>query len=119
MLPLSFKEYVSAYSNKSNTAELYMNYLQNSSFPGTLEIVRGKDIRTYLEGIYNTVLLKDIVTRRKISDVSILQSIVEFMFDNIGNLCSTTKIANSMTSKGRKISVPTVESYLSALCDAL
>lgn len=47
-----------------------------------------------------------------------LESVVEFMFDNIGNMCSSTKIANSMTSKGRKISVPTVESYLSALCDS-
>ena len=47
-----------------------------------------------------------------------LESIIEFMFDNIGNLCSTTKIANAMTSAGRKISVPTVESYLAALADS-
>lgn len=94
-----------------------MNYLQNSSFPGTLELTRKQDIRTYLEGIYNTILMKDIVTRKKISNPSMLQSVVEFMFDNIGNLCSSTKIANTMTSQGRKISVPTVESYLLALCD--
>lgn len=118
MLPLSFKEYISAYPNNTNNAELYMNYLQNSSFPGTLEIVRKKDIRTYLEGIYNTVLLKDIVTRKKISDTLILQSAVEFIFDNIGNLCSSTKISNTMTSMGRKVSVPTVESYINALCDS-
>ena len=95
-----------------------MNYLQNSSFPGTLELARKQDIRVYLEGIYNTILLKDIVTRKKISDPSMLQSVVEFMFDNIGNMCSSTKIANAMTSSGRKISVPTVENYLSALCDS-
>ena len=118
MQPLSFSEYVSAYPNNSNLAGLYMNYLQNSSFPGTLELERKKDIRTYLEGIYNTILLKDIVTRKKVSDPSMLQSVVEFVFDNIGNLCSSTKIANAMTSSGRKISVPTVESYLSALADS-
>lgn len=118
MLPLSFKEYVSAYPDNTNTAALFMNYLQNSSFPGTLELTRKQDIRTYLEGIYNTILMKDIVTRKKISDPSMLQSVVEFMFDNIGNLCSSTKIANTMTSQGRKISVPTVESYLLALCDS-
>ncbi|QAT40671.1 ATP-binding protein [Clostridium sp. JN-9] len=118
MLPLSFKEYVSAYPNNTNMAALYMNYLQNSSFPGTLEFTRKQDIRTYLEGIYNTILIKDIVTRKKISDPSMLQSVVEFMFDNIGNMCSSTKIANAMTSSGRKISVPTVESYLSALTDS-
>lgn len=118
MQPLSFKEYASAYPNNTNMSTVYMNYLQNSSFPGTLELSRKKDIRTYLEGIYSTILLKDIVTRKKIADPSMLQSVVEFIFDNIGNMCSSTKIANSMTSLGRKISVPTVESYLSALADS-
>ena len=118
MFPLSFKEYISAYPGNTNTGALYMNYLQNSSFPGTLELARKQDIRVYLEGIYNTILLKDIVTRKKISDPSMLQSVVEFMFDNIGNMYSSTKIANAMTSSGRKISVPTVENYLSALCDS-
>ena len=118
MLPLSFKEYISAYPGNTNTGALYMNYLQNSSFPGALELARKQDIRVYLEGIYNTILLKDIVTRKKISDPFMLQSVVEFMFDNIGNMCSSTKIANAMTSSGRKISVPTVENYLSALCDS-
>ena len=118
MFPLSFKEYISAYPGNTNTGALYMNYLQNSSFPGTLELARKQDIRVYLEGIYNTILLKDIVTRKKLSDPSMLQSVVEFMFDNIGNMYSSTKIANAMTSSGRKISVPTVENYLSALCDS-
>lgn len=118
MLPLSFKEYVSAFPDNKNTAELYMNYLINSSFPGTLELERKQDIHAYLEGIYNTVLFKDIMTRKKISDATMLESIIAFMFDNIGNLCSSNKIANAMTSAGRKISVPTVESYLSALTDS-
>lgn len=118
MLPLSLKEYISAFPNNTNVAALYMNYLSNSSFPGTLELERKQDIRAYLEGIYNTILLKDIVTRKKIADPTMLESIVEFMFDNIGNMSSATKIANSMTSAGRKISVPTVESYLSALIDS-
>lgn len=118
MLPLSFKEYVSAFPENSNTSMLYSNYLMNSSFPGTLEFTRKKDIRTYLEGIYNTILMKDIVTRKKISDPAMLENVIEFIFDNIGNLCSTTKIANAMTSAGKKISVPTVESYLSALADS-
>lgn len=118
MLPLSFKEYVSFFSDQSGTAQLYMKYLTNSSFPGTLELVRKQDIRVYLEGIYNTILIKDIVTRKKISDPSMLESVVEFMFDNIGNICSSTKIANTMSTAGRKISVPTVENYLSALTDS-
>ena len=118
MITLSFKEYVLANPGNTNTAALYVDYLSKSSFPGTLELERKQDIRVYLEGIYNTILLKDIVTRKKIADPAMLESILEFVFDYIGNMTSSTKIANSMTSFGRKISVPTVESYLSALLDS-
>lgn len=118
MLPLSFKEYASAFLEDTNISMLYMNYLTNSSFPGTLEFSRKKDIRAYLEGIYNTILMKDVVTRKKIADPAMLQNVIEFIFDNIGNLCSSTKIANAMTSAGKKISVPTVESYIGALKDS-
>lgn len=118
MLPLSFKEYVSVFNDNRNLGELYSNYLQNGSFPGTLELTNRRDIRTYLDGIYSSILLKDIVTRNNISNPSMLESVVLFMFDNIGNICSSTKIAGTMTSSGRKISVPTVESYLSALVDS-
>lgn len=95
-----------------------MDYLTNSSFPGTLELIRKQDIRMYLEGIYTSIVLKDIVSRKRIADVSMLESVIRYMFDNIGNLCSSTKIANTMTSAGRKISVRTVEAYLEALTDS-
>ena len=58
------------------------------------------------------------MTRRKITDATMLESVIGFLFDNIGNICSARKIANTMTSKGRKISVPTVENYISALTDS-
>lgn len=118
MLPLSFKEYVSAFPEDRNIDRLYQNYIHNSSFPYTLELSRQKDIRQYLEGIFNSIVLKDIVARRRFPDIAMLQSVVRFMFDNIGNLCSTKKIADTMTSAGRKITVHTVESYLTALTDS-
>lgn len=79
---------------------------------------RQKDIRQYLADIMDSIVLKDIVARKRFPDISMLQSVVRFLFDNIGNLCSTKKIADTMTSAGRKISVHTVESYLSALTDS-
>lgn len=117
MLPLSFKEYISAFDN-SNLQQLYMNYLVNSSFPGTLELNRKQDIRAYLDGIYNTVILKDVISRKKITNPVVLDKIVRFIFDNIGNPVSATKISNTLVSQGQKVSVPTVESYLNALCDS-
>ena len=118
MLPLSFKEYVSAFPEDSNMDRLYMDYIQKSSFPYALELTRPKDIRLYLQGIYDTIVLKDIVARRRFPDVEMLQSVVRFMFHNIGNLNSTKKIADTMTGAGRKISVHTVESYLTALTES-
>lgn len=119
MLPLSFKEYVSYFNDKTDLARKYTDYLINSSFPYTLEL-NGlkKNIREYLGGIYSTVVLKDIIARKNINDVFMLESIIRFMFHNIGNLCSIKKIADTMTSDGRKITSPTVENYLSALVDS-
>ena len=117
MLPLSFKEYVSNFPADTNLERLYADYTQNSAFPYALEIAKPKDRRQYLQGIYDTIVLKDIVARKKFPDAAMLKSVVRYMFDNIGNLCSTKSIADTMTSAGRKISVHTVESYLSALTD--
>lgn len=118
MLPLSFKEYVSVFPNDASVERLYADYVQNSSFPYALEFTKPKDRRLYLQGIYDTIVLKDIVARRRFPDMEMLQSVVRFMFHNIGNLSSTKRIADTMTSAGRKISVHTVESYLSALTDS-
>lgn len=118
MMPLSFKEYMSSVSEQTDTLKKYNNYLVNSSFPYTLQLKTKREIHAYLDGIYNSIVLKDVVTRKRISDVSMLESVIRFMFDNIGNLCSPKKIADTLTSFGRKISVHTVETYLSALCDS-
>ncbi|MDR1168625.1 MAG: ATP-binding protein [Heliobacteriaceae bacterium] len=117
MLPLSFKEYLSALPDKIDLPAKYTQYLTHSSFPYTLEL--GNDeIRTYLDGIYNTVILKDVVQRKNIADVSGLENIIKFMFDNIGNITSPKKISDTLGSSGRKISNHTVENYLSALIDS-
>lgn len=115
MLPLSFKEYVNASKETLSVERKYQNYLHHSSFPYTLELDRVKDINQYLEAIYDSIVLKDIISRRNITDVEMLKSLVRFMFDNIGNLCSVKKIADTMTSAGRTIGIHTVERYLDAI----
>lgn len=117
MLPLSFKEYIS-YLGENDLLIKYNNYITKGSFPYILQLDSDKEIKSYLEGIYNTIVIKDIVSRKKITDVLMLESVIKFMFDNIGSLYSSNKIANTMTSNGRAISVPTIESYLQALVDS-
>ncbi len=118
MLPLSFREYISALEDETDLQMKFQRYIQNGSFPYILQLSHRRDIHAYLDGIYTSIVLKDIVARHRISDAGMLDSVIRFMFDNIGNLCSATKIANTMTSYGRKISAPTVENYLSALVDS-
>ena len=117
MLPLSFKEYISVVGN-TDIQKKYVDYITNSSFPYTLKLTNSKDIRMYLDGLYNTIIVNDIAERKEISDIAMLKDVIKFMFDNVGNLCSSTSIANTMTSKGRKISVPTIEKYLKALVES-
>ena len=117
MLPLSFKEYIS-YVGDTEIEKKYIDYITKSSFPYTLMLNTTKDIKMYLDGLYNTVIVNDIAERKEIADIGMLKDVIKFMFDNIGNLCSSTNIANTMTSNGRKISVPTIEKYLEALVEA-
>lgn len=119
MLPLSFAEYVSAFPGQTNLEGLYRNYVYNSSFPYTVQLNNRRNIHEYLDGLFNTVVLNDIVERKSIQDPGMLKSVIRFMFDNIGNLCSAKKIADAMTSAGRKISNHTVENYLEGLTDSL
>ena len=119
MLPLSFREYVLATGGQSDLAGSYRAYLQGSSFPYALEL-QGQPaaLRAYLEGVYNTIVVKDISARKKISDPLMLESITRFVFDSIGSPLSTKKIADAMTSAGRKIDVKTVERYLEGLMES-
>ena len=131
MLPLSFKEYYQAkleyekLEQKENRIsktliQYYNEYIVNSSFPYTLQLDSDlKNIHEYLSGIYNSVLLKDIVSRLKISDVMRLESVVKYIFDNIGNLTSLSKIGNTLTSMGRKTDAKTIEKYIRGLTDSL
>lgn len=119
MLPLSFKEYVSSTGNNGELSRKYAEYLENSSFPYALELKgQPKEIKDYLDGIYNTIVVKDVAYRKRFPDTMMLESVARFVFDNIGNPLSTKKIADTMTSYGRKIDVKTVEKYLDALMES-
>jgi len=116
MLPLSFKEYCLAKGGFEDRITRYTEYLVSSSFPYALALDSEPNIiRDYLESIYNTIVIKDIMNRKQVTDSMMLQSVLKFIFDNIGNPFSTKKIADTMTSDGRKIDSKTIEKYLTAL----
>ena len=117
MLPLSFREYVAGTDGGQNLQQAYSDYIGKSSFPYALALDSSAQIVDYLNSVYNTIVVKDIMARKKLSDVMMLESVIRFVADNIGNILSTKRIADIMTADGRKIDQKTVERYLSALCE--
>lgn len=120
MLPFSFKEYYEATKSSGKTKkELFDNYLKYGSFPYVAYLENDeKIIHQYIEGIYNTILIKDVATREKINDISLLENILKTVASSIGSPISTKKISDTLVSAGRKISPNTVETYLRALTDS-
>lgn len=117
MLPLSFKEYKEVYKIENNDI-LYQKYISAGSFPYVINLETEDDISLYLSSIYNDLIIKDVMTRKSITDEAMLRSVATFALDNIGNLLSSNNIANTMISDGRQINVRTVEKYLDGLVES-
>ena len=117
MLPLSFKEYKDAYKDLNND-ELYQKYISYGSLPYTTSLDTEDDVSMYLSSIYNDIIIKDVMARKKIQDETMLRSVANFTMDNIGNLVSTNNIANTMANEGRDINVRTVERYLEGFTES-
>jgi predicted AAA+ superfamily ATPase len=118
MLPLSFSEFSDAVniSDKYDRFNLYMNM---GAFPYAARFTDNSLAHSqYLEGIYNTVLVKDVMTNKGLKDIVLLKSIASFLASNVGSPVSAHKIANTLSSSGRPTSSNTVEIYLESLCDA-
>lgn len=119
--PLTFKEYLTfAATNPEEAAfnkqEHFRNYLRFGGLPG-IHQMKWDSVRIYqyLTDIYNSVLLKDVISRNKIRDTALLERIVLYLMDNIGNTFSAKTITDFLKSQGRKLSTETVYNYLQAL----
>ena len=128
MLPFSFSEYYTAYSN-DNPDTLFARYMHDGGFPYLTQV--GHDtgqIDTYLEGIYNTIIIKDIEMReqrrisaqdkRRVSDFSLLRDVARFLASSIGNPISFKSITDYIISSGRRVSQNTVSDYVKMLREA-
>jgi len=118
MLPLSFKEFVefNNYDENKDKEKYFDEYLKIGGFPGISLVKNNEDIiDSYLSGILNTVIVKDVVQRNDVRDVSLLENLIKFLADNIGNPLSIKKISDYLTSAGRKTSSETIDNYIKML----
>lgn len=123
MMPLSFREFcegLEGFGRELSLAEKFNQYILTGSFPYVLKYGYGEqEAKEYMNGIYNTILLNDIVKRLRIADVNMLEAVTRFLMHNIGNRTSPTTIANTMTSGQKKIDQKTVDRYIRGLTDSL
>ncbi len=119
--PLSFNEYLLFAETNEDERDLsnqehFVNYLKFGGLPGIHQMKWDESrIVQYLTDIYNSVLLKDVISRNKIRDTALLESIVHYLMDNVGNTFSAKTISDFLKSQGRKLSTETVYNYIDAL----
>lgn len=127
MLPLSFAEFCQI-KESGDKNELFAEYMKNGGLPYITNLGDDSEkIDTYLEGIYNTIIVKDIEERqkrresdpdkRKVTDIALLKNISRFLAGSIGSPISVKSIADYVTSSGRKVSQNTVDDYVEALTE--
>jgi len=118
MLPLSFAEFSEAVKTPDKR-ERFNQYMNMGAFPYAARFVDNSLAHSqYLEGIYNTVLVRDVMTREGLNDITLVKSIAGFLASNVGSPVSAKKIADTLTSNGRPTGSATVDTYLAALTDA-
>ena len=124
MLPFSFREYIAQTGLPKE--EAFAEFMKTGGIPYVAAMNRTDEkVDQYLEGIYNTVIVKDIEQRqlrkekegntRKITDIALLKNIARYLASVIGSPVSMKSITNYLTSSGRKISQNTVSDYVDAL----
>ena len=120
MLPLSFKEYVSVFDENVDKQEKLLDYFKYGSLPQTVQLFKIDSdlIDGYLDGVFSTVIYKDVMKKKNINNKMLLESIIKYIFSNIGSPISTKKISDTLTSMNRATSNHTVENYISALLEA-
>lgn len=121
MQPLSFKEYLdfNNFVKTDNVDQLFESYLEFGGLPTVVELKDLPDtIAPFLTGIYNTVIMKDVIQRNNVRDAVLLESVLKFVAANIGSIISTKKISDYLTSSGRKTTSDTIDNYLKMLENA-
>ena len=120
MLPLSFKEYMSVFEDKTDLSKKFRTYLEFSSFPQVVELYKANpdNIDLFLDGIYNTILFKDVMQRKGITDKNVLERVIKYIYDNIGNRTSIKNISDNIEGLEKNSSYNTVSNYVQALVDS-
>ncbi|MCD6151960.1 MAG: ATP-binding protein [Deltaproteobacteria bacterium] len=115
---LGFREFLDFMGRKEAEAHnAFPLYLRYGGFPALPHFdLDAEVVYQYVSALYNTILLKDVVKRYRVRNITLLENITKYAFDNIGNIFSAKKVSDYIKSQKLSISVETVQNYLSYLC---
>ncbi|MHB9782474.1 ATP-binding protein [Streptococcus sp. 10F2] len=119
VLPLSFSEYVAGREEDSLSPSQLFNAYLFSAFPYLLQTESYRERIEYLQGLYSTILLNDVLPRAGAASPDLLERLARTLLSSMGSPISTNKIRNTLISQGVKVSNTTLEGYLDALLDSL
>ncbi len=117
--PLSYKEVLELLGKSKSTDEIFEDYMKWGSLPNRFDFKREEAIKNYLYGVFDSIILRDVVERLKIRDTSLFNLILQYVIDTIGREFSAENIMNFLKNEGRDVSTLTIYSYLDALCKSL
>lgn len=117
--PLSYKEVLELLGKENSTDEIFGDFIKWGSLPNRFEFKKEEAIKNYLYGVFDSIILRDVVERLKIRDTVLFNLILQYIIDTIGREFSAENIINFLKNEGRDVSTLTIYSYIDALCKAL
>lgn len=118
VFPFSFKEYCLFFSDNSNSDELFDNYVLQGGLAGGYAYRSTLDQYNYIREVYNTLLHRDLIQKYSLPDTLVLDMLAEFLMDNVSNLTSANKVADTLTSNKTTTNHVTIGKYIKYLCNA-
>ena len=116
--PFSFAEYCEYYGYDSNTANVLDSYVMNGGLAGAYVYSEKEDQASYIKDVYTTIIKRDLVDKYGIKEEALLDSLTDYMMDNISNLTSASKISNVFKQNKVETNHITIGNYMKYLCSA-
>lgn len=115
--PFSFKEFIE-YFKYENIQDAFEKYVLEGGMSGSYIYNDGKQKYNYINEVYNALIVRDIQQKYNIQNIRLMDSLTEFLMDNVSNLTSYRKVANKLNKNNINTNDKTISNYINYLCDA-
>jgi predicted AAA+ superfamily ATPase len=116
--PFSFKEYCDYFDTDEAVQDKFDRYVVRGGFAGSYSYEEDEDKAKYIQDVYETILIRDLVERYRLNNSSVLKRVADYLMDNVGNISSSRNISNALPATGETTSHTTIGNYIGYLCNA-